>query len=254
MPVHARTAVRDRALRIPPFRLNTYIEGIRQGWPEHDIERVIVRGLPRHFHAQSRQTQTARLGERVPLTHTRWDALLAAMVEHLAQLHDHPVPAWVNETRALPRPPVDRGHEPVDSTQLPDVLTAGVPAARGDPGPARPRWARGRTRCMGSLTATPCSSCSTSSTRNCGSPEPAHRSTWWAEPPSAWRSLENAARWTWRQGNARIDKGHYELTKAVQEIGRRHGLGDTWLNDQATHGDSPPGRHRSQPPCTRRRT
>ena len=34
--------------------------------------------------------------------------------------------------------------------------------------------------------------------------------------------------------DARIDKGHYELTKAVQEIGRRHGLGDTWLNDQAT--------------------
>ncbi len=34
--------------------------------------------------------------------------------------------------------------------------------------------------------------------------------------------------------DARIDKGHYELTRAVQEIGRRHGLGDTWLNDQAT--------------------
>jgi len=59
MPVHTRTAVRDRTPQIPPFRLATYIESIQQGWPEHDIERVIVRGLPRHFHAQSRQTQTA---------------------------------------------------------------------------------------------------------------------------------------------------------------------------------------------------
>ncbi len=105
MPVHTRTAVGDRTLQIPPFRLATYIEGIQQGWPEHDIERVIVRGLPRHFHAQSRQTQTARLGERVPLTHTRWDALLAAMVEHLAQIHDHPIPAWVDEPERFLDPP-----------------------------------------------------------------------------------------------------------------------------------------------------
>ncbi|MYA09081.1 MAG: hypothetical protein F4060_14320 [Holophagales bacterium] len=37
------------------------------------------------------------LAERVPLTHKKWDALLAAMVEHLARLHGHEQPAWVDE-------------------------------------------------------------------------------------------------------------------------------------------------------------
>lgn len=34
--------------------------------------------------------------------------------------------------------------------------------------------------------------------------------------------------------DARIDAGHYRLTEAVRKLGRKHGLGDTWLNDQAT--------------------
>ena len=34
--------------------------------------------------------------------------------------------------------------------------------------------------------------------------------------------------------DARIDTGHYRLTQAVQKVGRRHGLGDSWLNEQAT--------------------
>ena len=107
-------------------------------------------------------------------------------------------------TRALPRPPVDRGHEPVDSTQLPDVLTAGVPAARGDPGPARPRWARGGTRCMGSLTATPCSSCSTSSGQS-GPPTTAHERTAHAVagPPVPRDSAERNARRPYNRGAGR---------------------------------------------------
>ena len=32
-----------------------------------------------------------------PLTGTRWDALLAAVVEHIARLHGHRVPPWGNE-------------------------------------------------------------------------------------------------------------------------------------------------------------
>lgn len=32
-----------------PFTLDAYIEGIREGWPEPDIERWIVCGLPRDF-------------------------------------------------------------------------------------------------------------------------------------------------------------------------------------------------------------
>ena len=34
--------------------------------------------------------------------------------------------------------------------------------------------------------------------------------------------------------DARIDTGHYRLTQAVRKIGRRHGLPDSWLNEQAT--------------------
>lgn len=39
---------------------------------------------------------------------------------------------------------------------------------------------------------------------------------------------------TTRDVDARIDAGHYRLTEAVRKLGRKHGLGDTWLNDQAT--------------------
>ena len=34
--------------------------------------------------------------------------------------------------------------------------------------------------------------------------------------------------------DARIDKGHARLTEAVRTVGRRHGIGDSWLNEQAT--------------------
>ena len=79
------------------FSLSWYIEGIAAGWPEGDIQRMIVCGLPRSFHALSAADQRAALAERVPLTHTKWDALLAAMVEHVASLHGHERPAWVDE-------------------------------------------------------------------------------------------------------------------------------------------------------------
>ena len=60
------------------FTLGAYTEGIREGWPESDIERWIVCGLPRDFNVLNAAQQRAALAERVPLTHTRWDALLAA--------------------------------------------------------------------------------------------------------------------------------------------------------------------------------
>ena len=82
---------------LSPFSLGGYTEGIREGWPEVDIERMIVHDLPRQFHTRSPDEQREALAERVPLTHTRWDALLAAMVEHVATLHGHPVPAWAEE-------------------------------------------------------------------------------------------------------------------------------------------------------------
>ena len=47
-------------------------------------------------------------------------------------------------------------------------------------------------------------------------------------------SLAFARDRTTRDIDARIDTGHSRLTEAVQKIGRKYGLGDTWLNDQAT--------------------
>ena len=75
--------------------MTAYTKGIREGWPECDIYRWIVSGLPRGFHILPAEEQRAALAERVPLTDTKWDALLAGMVEHVAWLHGHEVPAWV---------------------------------------------------------------------------------------------------------------------------------------------------------------
>ena len=77
--------------------LADFIVGIGEGWPEGDIQRWIVCGLPREFHALGAADQRQFLAERVPLTRTKWDALLAAMVEHLARLHGFEQPAWVDE-------------------------------------------------------------------------------------------------------------------------------------------------------------
>lgn len=82
---------------LSPFSLSRYTEGIREGWPDADIERMIVHDLPRQFHARSAEEQRDALAEAVPLTRTKWDALLAAMVEHVAGLHGHPTPAWAQE-------------------------------------------------------------------------------------------------------------------------------------------------------------
>ena len=39
---------------------------------------------------------------------------------------------------------------------------------------------------------------------------------------------------TTRDVDARIDTGHSRLREAVRTVGRRHGLADTWPNDQVT--------------------
>ena len=79
------------------FELEGYSEIIRGEGEDSARYRALIHQLPRRFHSASRERQAAALLEPPTLTGTRWDALLAAVVEHLAWLHGHPRPAWINE-------------------------------------------------------------------------------------------------------------------------------------------------------------
>ena len=79
------------------FTLSGYTRGVEEGRPAEDTYRWIVCQLPRSVHRRSATEQRAALAERMPLTGTKWDALLAATVEHVAWLHGHERPAWADE-------------------------------------------------------------------------------------------------------------------------------------------------------------
>ena len=89
---HRRTRLADgiRARRREPeavrmtFTLDRYTRGVEEGWPAEDTYRWIVCQLPRSFHGRSAAEQRAALAVRVPLTGTKWDALLAAMARGVA--------------------------------------------------------------------------------------------------------------------------------------------------------------------------
>lgn len=77
--------------------LGLYVREIREDFDRATVYRVLMHDLPRRFHQASPERQRAVLLERPEVTGTRWDALLAAIVEHIARLHGHPIPGWVNE-------------------------------------------------------------------------------------------------------------------------------------------------------------
>ena len=77
--------------------LETYANAVRSGWPAADLERAILHDLPRRFRGLPAEAQAGVLATAPSLTHTRWDALIAAMTEHVARLHGHDLPAWIDE-------------------------------------------------------------------------------------------------------------------------------------------------------------
>ena len=77
--------------------LGDYAAGIGEGWSEDTLARMFIHDLPRAFHSLEPEQQRAVLDDAPPLTGTRWDALLAAMAEHLAELHGHPAREWMDE-------------------------------------------------------------------------------------------------------------------------------------------------------------
>ncbi|MYD94188.1 MAG: hypothetical protein F4Y02_10960 [Chloroflexi bacterium] len=73
--------------------LQTYADAVRSGWPASDLERAILHNLPRRFRNLSSEAQAAFLAAAPSLTYTRWDALIAAVTEHIVRLHGHDLPA-----------------------------------------------------------------------------------------------------------------------------------------------------------------
>ena len=84
-------------LRITPLRLTDFSDAVLARWSDGELKRAILHDLPRRFHGLDPARQREVLDERPPLTGTRWDALLAATVEHVAELHGHRIPDWVDE-------------------------------------------------------------------------------------------------------------------------------------------------------------
>ena len=92
-------------MRRTGLSLTEYTDAVNAGWPDHDIGRAIIHDLPRRFHALPPKAQKRVLAEAPPLTNTRWDALLAATAEHIARLHGHQLPDWVDESPRFLDPP-----------------------------------------------------------------------------------------------------------------------------------------------------
>lgn len=67
--------------------------------------RLLVHGLPMRFHEASQADRRRILRQRPRLTGTKWDAFLAAVVEHIAQLHGLEPPAWIDEPGRFLAPP-----------------------------------------------------------------------------------------------------------------------------------------------------
>lgn len=79
------------------FSLASYSRMIAADLDDMDRYCALMHQLPRQFHRPTEIDQAKALVDSPPLTGTRWDALLAAVVEHVARLHCHRVPDWVNE-------------------------------------------------------------------------------------------------------------------------------------------------------------
>ena len=63
----------------------------------NELLRLHLHELPRSLMGLDRKRRIELLAERPPLTGTPWDVLLAAMVEHVCELHDLEPPAWSQE-------------------------------------------------------------------------------------------------------------------------------------------------------------
>ncbi len=82
---------------LSPARMPEYAQAVIDGWSEGDLLRLHLHGLPRSLMGLDRKQRIELLAERPPITGTPWDVLLAAIVEHVCELHDLDPPAWSQE-------------------------------------------------------------------------------------------------------------------------------------------------------------
>ena len=89
--------VRDRWLADDIINPDTYAKGVEQGWNNIKLYRLIVRELQRSFHSGTDADRRTMLANRPHLTGTKWDAAMAAVIEHTARVHGYEPPGWVDE-------------------------------------------------------------------------------------------------------------------------------------------------------------
>ena len=87
---------------LPPERwwsVAQYADTIDNAQSDSERYRMLISDLPRRFHQASRDRQQYALAEPPRLTGTKWDALLAAVAEHIAITHNFPVPDWCDDPK-----------------------------------------------------------------------------------------------------------------------------------------------------------
>ena len=70
---------------------------VQRGLPTRELIRLIMRGIPRTLVRLAPDQQADALNRPPEPTGTKWDALLAAVAEHVAWLHGLRKPAWIDE-------------------------------------------------------------------------------------------------------------------------------------------------------------
>ena len=109
----------------PPVQplVTTCANGVLADWDQGELLKLAISGIARQYRHLNQIQREDVLSARPTLTGTPWDALLAAVVEHLANLHGCEAPGWVNEPeRFLNRPK----HLSPDWTLTPTMAMAGL--------------------------------------------------------------------------------------------------------------------------------
>ena len=86
--------------------LDEYVAGVRAGWSDEDLYRLIIKNTGRRFHNGNEDERQAILKHAPELSGTPWDALIAAVIEHIASTHGYERPAWVDEIERFATEPV----------------------------------------------------------------------------------------------------------------------------------------------------